>query len=252
MSLDEDLLYSTHAEDGGSGQPVAFVLRKGARAPRAWELALQGESSGGALPGAGGPTHRPLPPPRTPPPPPLPPSRPSHRGTYRECDRLLPLLPLLLPHAADMQCGTRKRLRVQPGYGYAHPACGMRPPPGVPSDAALQFDLQLARWYPAAQVCACMHVQTSRCVPVPVAAHWQPASPLRRRLLLQEAVRYRTHTHTKMPHRTGTCVWRGRRLIQASVAGEHKVGSSTQPKRGVHVAMLHKCAVLFRVFWGWS
>eukprot|EP00879_Flechtneria_rotunda_P002973 GHRR01003190.1.p1 GENE.GHRR01003190.1~~GHRR01003190.1.p1 ORF type:complete len:634 (+),score=228.22 GHRR01003190.1:2740-4641(+) len=41
-----DLLYSTQAGDGGSGQPLAFLLEKGQRAPRAWELALQGMTQG--------------------------------------------------------------------------------------------------------------------------------------------------------------------------------------------------------------
>ncbi len=39
----EDVLYSTRAEAGGSGQPLAFLLQKGARAPRAWEIALSGK-----------------------------------------------------------------------------------------------------------------------------------------------------------------------------------------------------------------
>jgi hypothetical protein len=40
---DDDLLYTTWAEEGGSGQPLAFVIGKGSRAPRAWELAVLGE-----------------------------------------------------------------------------------------------------------------------------------------------------------------------------------------------------------------
>jgi hypothetical protein len=42
-SVEDDLFYSTWADEGGSGQPLAFVLCKGWRAPRAWELALLGE-----------------------------------------------------------------------------------------------------------------------------------------------------------------------------------------------------------------
>lgn len=43
LSLDNDVLYTTSASDGGSGQPLAFVLAKGCRAPRAWELAVAGK-----------------------------------------------------------------------------------------------------------------------------------------------------------------------------------------------------------------
>lgn len=42
LNIDGDLLYTTWAEQGGSGQPLAFVLGKGCRAPRAWELAILG------------------------------------------------------------------------------------------------------------------------------------------------------------------------------------------------------------------
>lgn len=38
----DEVLHSTRAEDGGSGQPLAFRLCKGWRAPRGWELALLG------------------------------------------------------------------------------------------------------------------------------------------------------------------------------------------------------------------
>jgi len=53
LSLDNDVLYTTSASDGGSGQPLAFVLGKGCRAPRAWELAVAGEQQ------AAWPSHRP-------------------------------------------------------------------------------------------------------------------------------------------------------------------------------------------------
>jgi hypothetical protein len=43
LDAENDLLYTTWAEEGGSGQPLAFVLGKGCRAPRAWELAVLGE-----------------------------------------------------------------------------------------------------------------------------------------------------------------------------------------------------------------
>lgn len=39
----ERVLQTTRADEGGSGVPRAFVLGKGRRAPRAWELALLGD-----------------------------------------------------------------------------------------------------------------------------------------------------------------------------------------------------------------
>lgn len=45
LDAENDLLYTTWAEEGGSGQPLAFVLGKGCRAPRAWELAVLGETA---------------------------------------------------------------------------------------------------------------------------------------------------------------------------------------------------------------
>lgn len=38
---DDDVLWSTRADEGGSGAPLAFLMEKGARAPRAWEIALK-------------------------------------------------------------------------------------------------------------------------------------------------------------------------------------------------------------------
>jgi hypothetical protein len=47
----------------------------------------------------------------------------------------------------------RKRLKVQPSYGYQHPECKMAPPAGVPSSSSvLQFDLKLVNWYPKDEV----------------------------------------------------------------------------------------------------
>lgn len=43
LDAENDLLYTTWAEEGGSGQTLAFVVGKGCRAPRAWELAVLGE-----------------------------------------------------------------------------------------------------------------------------------------------------------------------------------------------------------------
>jgi hypothetical protein len=52
-----------------------------------------------------------------------------------------------------MTRGMRKRLKVQPSYGYQHPECKMVPPAGVPSgNSVLQFDLKLVNWYPKDEV----------------------------------------------------------------------------------------------------
>jgi hypothetical protein len=52
-----------------------------------------------------------------------------------------------------MTRGMRKRLKVQPSYGYQHPECKMAPPAGVPSSSSvLQFDLKLVNWYPKDEV----------------------------------------------------------------------------------------------------
>ena len=37
------LLHSTRLEEDGSGVPIALVLGRGVRAPRGWELGLQGD-----------------------------------------------------------------------------------------------------------------------------------------------------------------------------------------------------------------
>jgi hypothetical protein len=47
INADDDLLFTTWAEEGGSGQPLAFVIGKGSRAPRAWELAVLGKEQCG-------------------------------------------------------------------------------------------------------------------------------------------------------------------------------------------------------------
>jgi hypothetical protein len=44
-AADAAVVYSTKSEEGGPGQPLAFRLGKGWRAPRSWELALAGEAS---------------------------------------------------------------------------------------------------------------------------------------------------------------------------------------------------------------
>uniref|UniRef100_A0A7S3VGN7 peptidylprolyl isomerase n=1 Tax=Dunaliella tertiolecta TaxID=3047 RepID=A0A7S3VGN7_DUNTE len=42
----EEVLWTTRADEGGSGQPLAFALEKGIRPPRAWEVALKCMSEG--------------------------------------------------------------------------------------------------------------------------------------------------------------------------------------------------------------
>lgn len=39
---DAEVLFSTRSSEGGAGAPLAFMLEKGVRAPRAWEIALAG------------------------------------------------------------------------------------------------------------------------------------------------------------------------------------------------------------------
>ena len=43
-STGQKVLESTRADEGSSGVPKAFVIGKGRRAPRGWELAVMGES----------------------------------------------------------------------------------------------------------------------------------------------------------------------------------------------------------------
>jgi len=38
---DQQVCFSTHASEGGNGQPIAFMIEKGQRAPRAWEIAVK-------------------------------------------------------------------------------------------------------------------------------------------------------------------------------------------------------------------
>jgi hypothetical protein len=42
-NVEDELLYSTRSDEGGSGQAFAFVMEKGLRVPRGWELVLRGE-----------------------------------------------------------------------------------------------------------------------------------------------------------------------------------------------------------------
>ena len=51
-----------------------------------------------------------------------------------------------------MKCGERAIVQLRPEYAYAQAGCEISPPPGCPPDAALAFDLQLVKWYPAADV----------------------------------------------------------------------------------------------------
>lgn len=168
LDAENDLLYTTWAEEGGSGQPLAFVVGKGCRAPRAWELAVLGERD---------PTlqqahlkHQLL-------------EQQQDQQQYQEYCRLedrqvtcqagqwqravppcgmavcvpcpqseRPCCPCTPVAPADMTHNMRKQLKVQPSYGYKHPDCSMQPPPGVEPDQVLQFVMQLCSWYPAKQV----------------------------------------------------------------------------------------------------
>lgn len=44
-TADDDLLYSTRSDEGGPGEAFAFLLEKGVRVPRAWEIAVKGKPS---------------------------------------------------------------------------------------------------------------------------------------------------------------------------------------------------------------
>lgn len=127
----DDLIFSTHAEDGGAGQPLAFKLCKGRRGPRAWELALLGAHPGWPAPPP--PTgrlraHSPTRPPTYPLAPPRPPRR-----------------PVLL---AEMTKGQRRVLKTQASYAYGHADCKTAPPKGATRKDALTFDLLLLTWLP--------------------------------------------------------------------------------------------------------
>lgn len=41
-----EVLYSTRSDENGSGQPLAFQMEKGVRAPRSWEIVLKGMTAG--------------------------------------------------------------------------------------------------------------------------------------------------------------------------------------------------------------
>lgn len=41
LPVNKEVLWSTRADEGGSGQPLVFALEKGVRPPRAWEVALK-------------------------------------------------------------------------------------------------------------------------------------------------------------------------------------------------------------------
>ncbi|KAG1666907.1 hypothetical protein FOA52_005967 [Chlamydomonas sp. UWO 241] len=82
------VLWSTRTQERGSGQPLAFMIEKGQRAPRSWEVAVKG-----------------------------------------------------------MRLKQVMALKVKPSYAFEHPDCAMPPPPGVPRNTTLHFEMQLVRWY---------------------------------------------------------------------------------------------------------
>ncbi|GLI61315.1 hypothetical protein VaNZ11_003671 [Volvox africanus] len=45
-NLEDELLYSTRSDEGGSGQAFAFLMEKGVRVPRGWELAVRDMTRG--------------------------------------------------------------------------------------------------------------------------------------------------------------------------------------------------------------
>lgn len=54
--------------------------------------------------------------------------------------------------ATGMTKGQKSALKVRPSYGFHHPDCKMKAPPGVPSNQRLNFLITLVQWYSADQV----------------------------------------------------------------------------------------------------
>lgn len=134
---DDRVFYSTRGQEGGNGQPLALMIEKGLRGPRAWEIALKSEFRAA-----------------------------SHEPWHHACEShtrnpLLFTLTLSLtrflspthsPHPlshshSGMKLKQLMVLKVKPSYGYEHPDCNMVAPPGVPPGEPLVFELQLVQWY---------------------------------------------------------------------------------------------------------
>ena len=109
--VDGTVLETTRLDEDGSGIPKAFVLGKGLRAPRGWELALQGAAPSLAL-----------------------------------CRLHLLRLDFnnmeLSCFHAEMTKGERAAFQISPEYSYAQKGCQVKPPAGVPADASVVIDMQ--------------------------------------------------------------------------------------------------------------
>lgn len=163
--LEDDLLYTTRSEEGGSGQAFAFLVEKGVRVPRSWEIAIKGAMRmrmrcqvPHLLVGLAGPActpfvfvraqnhaaeavlwplvvlfHTSLAPP-TAKARPLSPTSHQHYMSGCKQGKACPSSPPPYRPAA-MTRGQRNVLQVKPGYGFRHPDCTMRPPlASLPTD----------------------------------------------------------------------------------------------------------------------
>ena len=105
----------------GSGVPKAFVLGKGLRAPRGWELALSS-----ALPSLSLKVHYTFTFVRSPGMMAL-----AAEGIALEWLRVMAIRLVLMQHAcmesADMRRGEKSRFMMRPEYGYAAPDCKVPP-----------------------------------------------------------------------------------------------------------------------------
>jgi hypothetical protein len=146
---DDAVFFSTRGQEGGNGQPLALMIEKGLRGPRAWEIALKsGPCREEDTCTHSKPFIRPLsalpfflvihnPP-------------PAHSAPLAH---LCPHHPHTPAHApppppcAGMKLKQLMVLKVKPSYGYEHPDCSMVAPPGVPPGEPLVFELQLVKWY---------------------------------------------------------------------------------------------------------
>lgn len=126
---------SSRLEEEGSGIPKAFVLGKGRRAPRGWEMALEGEFVK---------TQRLL-------------VTSLHGTCTATClssetsidDKTLQFNE---QRNAEMLEGERAVFKIAPVYSYAQKGCLVDPPKGISRDAALMLDIQLVNFYRKGEV----------------------------------------------------------------------------------------------------
>ena len=152
------------SEEGveGSGVPRAFVLGKGLRAPRGWELAISSERP---MPRrTGGPLAL----------------RQNARSSLSFAAEMLMRLKGICQVnesvcVADMVKGEKARFKMRPEYGYAGKECKVAPPAGCARDEAFLFDIHLVRPPPGA---FWMGISACCCTP-PVAQQVTPTREIR-------------------------------------------------------------------------